>query len=184
MSKKPNFKNWNKSKIFLFINNFNIKQKGFTLVELIITISIIAILSTISVISYSNYRAQARDAQRWSDISLLKTALDQYYSKNGAYPNTSEIITNEGSLYSALAPYLNKQYQDPQYNGDTTPAGYYYAYESSNADCNTANENIPVISINHFETTKYQTEYGHKDVRSLGAQYNINTADYNYCFNQ
>lgn len=50
-------------------------KKAFTLVELIVVITILAILSTIAFISLSWYQVDARDAKRASDIKSLETKL-------------------------------------------------------------------------------------------------------------
>lgn len=62
-------------------NNF-----WFTLVELIITITIISILWTIAFFSLANYSAQSRDAVRVSDINIIKNSLELYYLDSWKYP--------------------------------------------------------------------------------------------------
>jgi type IV pilus assembly protein PilA len=55
-------------------------SKGFTLLELLIVIAILAILTTVLVLNPAEYLAQARDAQRLSDISTLNSAISLYLS--------------------------------------------------------------------------------------------------------
>lgn len=57
-------------------------KKGFTLVELLVTISIIGLLSTLSVVSLNNARGKARDARRMYDLSTVRTALELYRFDN------------------------------------------------------------------------------------------------------
>jgi prepilin-type N-terminal cleavage/methylation domain-containing protein len=54
------------------------KQKGFTLVELLMVIAIIGLLSTIAVVSFNNAKARARDAKRMGDLTALRKAIDIY----------------------------------------------------------------------------------------------------------
>ncbi|MDD2870983.1 MAG: prepilin-type N-terminal cleavage/methylation domain-containing protein, partial [Candidatus Gracilibacteria bacterium] len=54
------------------------KTNGFTLVELIVVITILAILGTIAFISLQGYSTQARDSSRISDISSIKTSLELF----------------------------------------------------------------------------------------------------------
>lgn len=64
-------------------------EKGFTLVEVIIVIGIVAVLTVIIFPSVSNIRAKNRDTERVADISALQLALSLYYNKNGSYPDAS-----------------------------------------------------------------------------------------------
>jgi len=67
---------------FLKKRNFIVTQKGFTLVELLVTISIIGLLSTLSVVSLNNARGKARDARRMYDLSTVRTAIELYRFDN------------------------------------------------------------------------------------------------------
>lgn len=64
------------------------KQIGFTIIELIIAITIIGILSVLSVGIIPNSLAQGRDKERISDIDILQGKLEEYHSNVGGYPNT------------------------------------------------------------------------------------------------
>ena len=71
-------------------NNFNSK-KGFTLIELIVVIGILAILATVGLVAL-NPLAQfqkATDARRKSDLAQIQKALETYYQDNGSYPLSS-----------------------------------------------------------------------------------------------
>ncbi len=61
-------------------------KKAFTLVELIVTIAILAILWTIAFISLQWYSEQSRDAVRISDVSTIKSWLELYELEAGKYP--------------------------------------------------------------------------------------------------
>ena len=72
-------------------------NKGFTLVELLVVISIIAILITIGLSSLSTAQKKERDAKRKSDIKEIQNALEQYYSIcSSRYP------TPAGSFYTSI----------------------------------------------------------------------------------
>ncbi len=61
---------------------------AFTLVELIIVISIVALLSTIGITTYSSVQKDARNVRRKADLKEMKTALEAYKAKNSDYPPT------------------------------------------------------------------------------------------------
>jgi len=65
----------------------NIK-KGFSLIELLVVITIIGLLSTIVLASLNTARGKARDARRMSDLNQIKNALIFYYDKYGNYVST------------------------------------------------------------------------------------------------
>lgn len=63
--------------------------KGFTVVELLIVIVVISILTTIAIVSYNGVQNTARNAQRLNDIKNVEGLLENYYTKNGTYPQTT-----------------------------------------------------------------------------------------------
>lgn len=74
------------ARTFKFIN---LKNWGFTLVELLIVISILGVLATIALVSFRGAQGRSRDAQRKSDLKQISTALNLYYSDYGKYPDSS-----------------------------------------------------------------------------------------------
>ncbi|MDD2871273.1 MAG: type II secretion system protein [Candidatus Gracilibacteria bacterium] len=69
------------------------KTKAFTLVELIVVITILAILGTIAFISLQGYSRDARDSTRISDLSSMKTSLELFQLDAGKYPQPSEYVS-------------------------------------------------------------------------------------------
>lgn len=62
---------------------------GFTLIELMVVVTIIAILSVIGVVAYSNIQAQARDGRRRADIDAIATAMEANRNPaTGTYPTS------------------------------------------------------------------------------------------------
>ena len=72
------------------MNKILSREKGFTLVELLVVIAIIGVLATLLLLQLGGARGKARDAKRISDISQIRTALEQYFDDNsGTYPLVS-----------------------------------------------------------------------------------------------
>lgn len=71
-----------KKRLPLFINH----RAGFTLVELLVVISIIGLLSSIVLASLNSARTKARDVRRRADLKQLQLALELYFDANGSYP--------------------------------------------------------------------------------------------------
>ena len=69
---------------------------GFTIVELLIVIVVIAILAAITVVTYNGMQQRGRDARRISDVMAIKKALELYKTDTGTFPAIA--YTGLGSL--------------------------------------------------------------------------------------
>ena len=84
------------------------KQRGFTIVELIITITIMAILLALGVVNLTGTQVSARDSERKTDIENISLHLETYYNSGtdgstviGRYPSvdaTTGLIGHETTL--------------------------------------------------------------------------------------
>lgn len=74
-------------------------RPGFTLVEVIIAVAIIAILASATIVAINPAKrlAQARDAQRKSDINAIANALVGYFHNKDEYPRERSCDTSRGS---------------------------------------------------------------------------------------
>ena len=64
-------------------------QKGFTLIELMIVVAIIAILAAIAIPAYQNYLIRAQVSEGMSLVSAAKTGVDEFVSNYGTFPSTN-----------------------------------------------------------------------------------------------
>ena len=135
-------------------------RSGFTIIELLIVIVVIAILAAITVIAYNGIQKRARDSQRKSDMALLQKALEMYYLDNGKFPASTGAVSPNGSwsssgdsswenLTTALKPYISSLRYDPintanvtsadaaLYNANTTKFNYSY-YSGNSSYCSSA----------------------------------------------
>ncbi len=77
------------------------KRNGFTLVELLLTITILSILTIIGMGQFRNAQKKAVDAQRKSDLSSIQRGLEMYYTDNGEFPLTDDLLWG-GEFYSEV----------------------------------------------------------------------------------
>ncbi len=65
---------------------------GFTLIELMITVAILAILAAVAIPQYSNYINRAKQADAIIGLKAAQMAQEQYFSENNAYSGTIDIL--------------------------------------------------------------------------------------------
>ncbi len=100
---------------------------GFTLIEILIVVAIIAILASVVLVGLGPTQQQGRDARRISDLREVQTALELYYNKNGTYPSASTWSAMTGALTGASIG-VSQIPNDPS-SGQT----YYYQSAADNS---------------------------------------------------
>lgn len=121
-------------KKFLIANN-NRQKTGFTLIELVIVMAIIAILTAAGLSSYISSQVKGRDARRKGDLTQISRAIEIYYNDHGSYPSahnglivscgdgTADCSWNGGPFTDANSTiYMQKLPRDPAYSSRQ----YYY----------------------------------------------------------
>ena len=73
-------------------------ERGFTLIELSIVISILIVLAGIGLAQYRNSVIRAREAVLKEDLFRMRDAIDQYYADKMMYPGTLDALVSEGYL--------------------------------------------------------------------------------------
>ena len=65
------------------------KTKGFTLIEILVVISIVGLLSSVFLVGLSGFRSRGRDARRLADLKSVQQGLEIYYTRCNFYPGTT-----------------------------------------------------------------------------------------------
>ncbi len=133
----------------MFLKN---NRSWFTLVELIVVITILSILWTIAFLSLNGYSSSARDSVRITDVSLIQKWLEIYDTKAGFYPmadgnyvtvtSSGSDISYQGFVWSKLSTLLglNNWIIDPldggqyTYSVDTKYRKYHIVWLTENKD--------------------------------------------------
>ncbi len=72
---------------------------GFTLIEIMIAIAIVAILAAIAVPNYTTYITQSRRNEAQTNLLSIQAEYEQYFAQNNAYP-TSNTLPGGGAIPS------------------------------------------------------------------------------------
>jgi len=116
-----------------------VRKQGFTIVELLIVIVVIAVLAAISVVAFNGVQQRARFSSYRSDIQTIHKAILLYQSVNGSYPGavTGGCWTNTpsgtGDFITGLAPTYIAKIPDTL-NGASGQNYYAYCYTANGAD--------------------------------------------------
>ena len=76
------------------------RRRGFTLVELLVVMAIIATLLTIAVPRYFRSLQRSREAVLQQDLTAMRESIDKYYGDTGKYPQTLAVLVEKRYLRS------------------------------------------------------------------------------------
>ena len=142
-------------------------RRGFTIVELLIVIVVIAILAAISIVAYTGIQQRARDAQRANDIATITKALELYYIDHGRFPTASgsnsinslpkdPVSAPGGGITSFNYAYFTSKEGSTQYCGSAARNMYILLYKRESGD-----------QVNRFEGDCTTTPLAYSNVSNV-----------------
>jgi prepilin-type N-terminal cleavage/methylation domain-containing protein len=97
------------------------RSRGFSLIELLVAITVLTLLTSIAISSYRNSQRNSRDARRRGDMTALQQAFEQYYIDNT-------------SSYNATCSSMTATYIQGAYPTDPVNSAPYEYAENCTAD--------------------------------------------------
>jgi general secretion pathway protein G len=85
------------------------RQTGFSLLELIVAMMIIAVITTLGFTQYKKYSTQAKYIKAQDTVRIVGEGLDNYFIQHGIYPN----LTTYESMIDANSPLVKENYIPP-----------------------------------------------------------------------
>ena len=119
------------------------QSAGFTIVELLNVIVVIAILAAMTVVTYNGIQARATFSSYQTVMAQLNNAVKMYYVDNGRYPvpasatvdncssNISTGIGNNLAMPGITPTYISKIPDSPSWNGGANFMAYCYRVDGS-----------------------------------------------------
>ncbi len=86
-------------------------MQGFTLIEILIVVAIIALLAAVAMPNLIRARIQANESSAQATLRTISSSLENYYALNNEYPPDTT------TLIGATPPYLNSDYFTSSKNG-------------------------------------------------------------------
>lgn len=116
------------------------REKGFTLIEILVVMTIMGILASVGLANFRSSQIKARDVKRKSDLSEVQRGLEMYYNDYGAYPaenqgkikvsgdvlvwGSDSMEDSKGTIYINILP--NDPTGNPEYCYSVSDTGSYY----------------------------------------------------------
>lgn len=126
---------------------------GFTLIEILVVVSIIGILATVGLANFMPSLAKGRDAQRLDDARKIIAALEQYKADYGSYPVVAGWVDSSSAAADwipGISPtYIERAPIDPK---NLASKDLYYYYRSDGNDyCLQISQERPAITHRFFK---------------------------------
>jgi len=106
-------------------------EKGFTLVELMIVVSIVGILATIAAPSYQSSLVKAKETVLRQDLFTLRELLDHHRADQGKYPPSLDGLVTAGYLRAIPTDPFTNSSRSWQEISEPTEGGIFDVYSGS-----------------------------------------------------
>ncbi len=134
-------------------------SRGFTLVELLVVISIMSILTVITVSQFTTAKQKARDVQRKADLSSVAKALELYLVDYGKFPTAANGTINVsgttwGGTFTDASGYVYMKVMPKENTSTNPPYCYAVSADGKKFALFAQLENLNDLDLKHDAVTK------------------------------
>jgi general secretion pathway protein G len=116
------------------------RERGFTLIELMVVTSILMVLAALTTAQYKNSVVRSKEATLKTDLFRIREGIDEYFADKGFYPATLDTLVSEGYLRRLQAdPFTQSSAtwqivpSEPDPSNPSAPSGVYDVKSGSDA---------------------------------------------------
>ncbi|OGB14766.1 MAG: hypothetical protein A2W72_16830 [Burkholderiales bacterium RIFCSPLOWO2_12_67_14] len=119
------------------------RHQGFTLIELMITVAVVAILTALALPSYQDYVLRGRLVDATTALSSLRARMEQYYQDNRTYKSVSKTIVSPcanssmAGTFTVSCPTLEDTSYLLQAKGAGSTVGFVFTMDNSGTQATT-----------------------------------------------
>lgn len=137
-------------------------QKGFTLIELMIVIAIVGILAAVALPAYQDYTARAQMSEALTLAEGQKSAVVEYYSDNGTFPNS-----NTSAGIAASNEIKGKYVASVKVEGNASIASITATMNSSNVNKDIKGKTLVLVGEQNSGSFSWECKKGSVDEKFL-----------------
>ncbi|HEZ7739324.1 TPA: pilin [Neisseria meningitidis] len=137
-------------------------QKGFTLIELMIVIAIVGILAAVALPAYQDYTARAQMSEALTLAEGQKSAVVEYYSDNGTFPNS-----NTSAGIAASNEIKGKYVASVKVEGNASVASITATMNSSNVNKDIKGKTLVLVGEQNSGSFSWECKKGSVDEKFL-----------------
>jgi type IV pilus assembly protein PilE len=128
--------------------------KGFTLIELMVTIAIVAILSSVAIPAYTDYIRRSQLPEAFTQLSDYRVKMEQYYQDNRNYGAAACADVAGGPSWATFSPASKKYFNYACVLPVTVPVGQTYTITATGSTANAVGH-VYTIDQSGTQTTTY-----------------------------
>lgn len=118
------------------------RSQGFTLIELMITVAVIAILTALALPSYQDYVLRGRLVDATTALSSLRARMEQYYQDNRTYQSIGNFVSpcansSAAGTFTVSCPTLQATSYLLQATGGGATAGFVFTLDNNGTQATT-----------------------------------------------